>query len=587
VEICSQVLKQPSPEDLRVVASSLTPICQVDRRLASLAEHANSLYGPSWQRRGSAPGGFAPANRGGELASEPAPPPQYYTQRAVPDAAIACAPPGRWVMENAEPRDVAPRRQAPPRPGSVDGYSSAAGGSADERPPLVRRSSPLAEAATPLGAANTGPATDKRPAVRGGLLAQGGAPLAAPSDGRRGVASSAASVSSVGRPDGVARIDMECAETPESDSDESSWAEFEPESPNKVPSHDATSPRNWPLTPDEAGRLEEQRATADPRPVVPHSMVDPRRALAAYQGGGVGEDLQPSARSSSTESDVLDRNSDDWPTGPTSSSVAPAEEAPPPAAPAPAVSAARKEAVGQALAEPWPQDTAVRADGAPVAESRQVDTAVPAEERPRVSVRARIESMNSGQDRPPSEAEAREDRPQPAQPAQPDRAEPSGKQKRKDRHRRRKDDGPEAEAPETRDPARRRSKGSKAWKLSLGLVSGLMHVKSADASIVVAYAGEYCCDIPKRRRIRMHKEAGDWQLEKSAVTVHDGECKLFVITDNKNEVLAESPILTGMDLRRERDVPLAVQGQRVGTITLLAQNTRSSGTKESGAVESH
>jgi len=62
---------------------------------------------------------------------------------------------------------------------------------------------------------------------------------------------------------------------------------------------------------------------------------------------------------------------------------------------------------------------------------------------------------------------------------------------------------------------------------------------------------------------------------------------LFVITDNKNEVLAESPILTGMDLRRERDVPLAVQGQRVGTITLLAQNTRSSGTKESGAVESH
>ena len=96
------------------------------------------------------------------------------------------------------------------------------------------------------------------------------------------------------------------------------------------------------------------------------------------------------------------------------------------------------------------------------------------------------------------QAEAREDRPQPAQPAQPDRAEPSGKQKRKDRHRRsrrvllccnfqllkfaerkisrhafrellrrRKDDGPEAEAPETRDPARRRSKGSKAWKLSL------------------------------------------------------------------------------------------------------------------------
>merc|ERR1719235_136421 len=159
----------------------------------------------------------------------------------------------------------------------------------------------------------------------------------------------------------------------------------------------------------------------------------------------------------------------------------------------------------------------------------------------------------------------------------------AGKPRKKDRQRRRKDDVSEAETPDNRDPTRRRSKASKAWKLSLGLVSGLMHVKAADVSIVVAYAGEYCSDIPKRRRIGLHRDAGDWRLEKSAVTVHDEECKLFIMAA-KGEVLAESPILTGIDLRNESDVSLAVDGQRVGTITLLAHKTRSSGSKSSGAA---
>lgn len=160
----------------------------------------------------------------------------------------------------------------------------------------------------------------------------------------------------------------------------------------------------------------------------------------------------------------------------------------------------------------------------------------------------------------------------------------SGKSRRKDRQRRRKDDVLDAESAENRDASRRRSKGSKAWKLSLGVVSGLMHVKSADVSIVVAYAGEYSSDIPKRRRIRMRREAGDWRVEKSAVTVHEGECKLFVIA-GREDVLAESPILTGVDLRQESDIALAVEGHRVGTITLLAHKTRSSGSKESGAAD--
>jgi hypothetical protein len=273
--------------------------------------------------------------------------------------------------------------------------------------------------------------------------------------------------------------------------------------------------------------------------------------LATYQGVRAGEDPQNTARSSSTETDVLDRNSDDWPTG----------------SPARVSAGAIHESVNEAIhADAIHEDEALDL----LEEPRQVATVVAPEELPKVSVRARIQSMNSGQ------VETRRDIEQ--------HIEPSGKSRKKDRQRRRKEDAIEAAPSENRDSTRRRSKGSKAWKLSLGIVSGLMRVKAADISMVVAYAGEYCSDIPKRRRIRLHRESGDWRLEKSAVTVHDDECKLFVITAD-SEVLAESPILTGMDLRNESDVSLAAEGQRVGTITLLAHKTRSSGNKESSTAD--
>merc|ERR1719387_692341 len=77
IDVCSQVLKQPSPDNLRVVGTSLKPLCQVDRRLASLADRANALYRPSWQRRNSP---FVSDRGGEELSSEPSPAPQYYCQ---------------------------------------------------------------------------------------------------------------------------------------------------------------------------------------------------------------------------------------------------------------------------------------------------------------------------------------------------------------------------------------------------------------------------------------------------------------------------------------------------------------------------
>jgi hypothetical protein len=128
------------------------------------------------------------------------------------------------------------------------------------------------------------------------------------------------------------------------------------------------------------------------------------------------------------------------------------------------------------------------------------------------------------------------------------------------------------EGPQPETPAKARSEDTKCL-LSLGLISGLLDVRSA--VLCVAYDGESAADVPRWRRTRMREDAatGDFALDKRSVEVRARRSFSVILLDDTRSdqpVLGRTAWLKPQAIAHEADIAFHYDGLRIGMITLCA-----------------